>query len=170
MRVTLLLAKALSPAVTSASDENWLIRTHREPFQLPALRKLGELAGRAPTIIVDTREQNPLTFERLESRVGTLQIGDYSIAVLEELFAVERKSIPDRVRCCVRGIGSGSNASFIDCADSSSSGIGTEREIRQCVCSFPGLTRFRSWQLSARLKCVMTVSYTHLTLPTICSV
>src|SRR5258708_348192 len=72
------------------------------PFSLPALRKLGDLAGSAPVIVVDTREQNPLTFERLESRAGTLQTGDYSVAGLEELFAVERKTVPDLVSCCMR--------------------------------------------------------------------
>jgi ERCC4-type nuclease len=70
---------------------------------MPALRKLGDLAGSAPVIITDTREQNPLAFEWLESRAGTLQTGDYSVAGLEELFAVERKTVPDLVGCCMRG-------------------------------------------------------------------
>jgi DNA excision repair protein ERCC-4 len=73
------------------------------PFGLPALRHLGDLAGTSPTIIVDTREQCPLIFERLESRPGTLQTGDYSIAGLESLFCVERKSISDLLGCCMRG-------------------------------------------------------------------
>jgi hypothetical protein len=29
-------------------------------FRLPALRSLGELADRAPVIVIDTREQKPL--------------------------------------------------------------------------------------------------------------
>ena len=73
------------------------------PFGLPALRHLGDLAGTSPTIIVDTREQCPLIFERLESRTSTLQTGDYSVAGLEELFAVERKSLPDLLGSCMRG-------------------------------------------------------------------
>src|SRR5688572_25097121 len=47
------------------------------------------------TIIIDSREQNPLTFTRLSSIRGTLQSGDYSIAGLEHLFAIERKSLDD---------------------------------------------------------------------------
>jgi DNA excision repair protein ERCC-4 len=69
-------------------------------MKLPALRSLGELADSSPVLIVDTREQEPLEFTRLPWRPGTLQSGDYSVAGLEELFAVERKSIPDLVACC----------------------------------------------------------------------
>ncbi|HEX7859129.1 MAG TPA: ERCC4 domain-containing protein [Verrucomicrobiae bacterium] len=54
----------------------------------------------SPTIIIDTREQQPLNFRTLPSRRGTLQTGDYSVAGAEELFAVERKSIADLVGCC----------------------------------------------------------------------
>jgi ERCC4-type nuclease len=70
-------------------------------FKLPALRSLGELAGSEPVIIIDTREQDPLPFSRLKTQVGTLIAGDYSIVGLERLFAVERKSIPDLVGCCI---------------------------------------------------------------------
>ena len=34
-------------------------------FRLPALRSLGELADRAPVIVIDTREQEPLAFRNL---------------------------------------------------------------------------------------------------------
>jgi DNA excision repair protein ERCC-4 len=68
---------------------------------LPALRSLGDLANTRPPIIVDTREGEPLVFSRLESRRGTLITGDYSIAGLEHLFSVERKSVSDLVGCCV---------------------------------------------------------------------
>lgn len=67
---------------------------------LPVLRSLGNLANTRPTIIVDNREIQPLVFSRLESRPGTLQTGDYSIAGLESLFCLERKTIPDIVACC----------------------------------------------------------------------
>lgn len=53
-----------------------------------------------PTIIIDTREQTPLKFERYPSKVAGLRTGDYSIEGLEELFAIERKSITDLVGCC----------------------------------------------------------------------
>jgi ERCC4-type nuclease len=68
---------------------------------LPALRCLGALADVRPTIVVDTREQDPLTFARLASERAALQTGDYSFRGGEDLFAVERKSIPDLVSCCV---------------------------------------------------------------------
>jgi ERCC4-type nuclease len=55
----------------------------------------------APTLIIDSREKEPLPFSRLKTRPGTLAAGDYSIAGLENrgLFAVERKSIEDLVGC-----------------------------------------------------------------------
>ena len=54
-----------------------------------------------PTLIVDTREQNPLVFQHLASERGTLATGDYSFAGGEEVFAIERKSIADLAACCV---------------------------------------------------------------------
>ncbi len=51
-----------------------------------------------PTLIVDSREQDPLVFKKLPSERGTLQTGDYSIKGCEEIFAVERKSIADLVQ------------------------------------------------------------------------
>jgi DNA excision repair protein ERCC-4 len=53
-----------------------------------------------PTIIIDTREQEPLTFHRLPSMPGSLFTGDYSLAGAEHLFSIERKSIQDLVGCC----------------------------------------------------------------------
>jgi ERCC4-type nuclease len=53
-------------------------------------------------IIIDSREQAPLTFQKLESERGTLQSGDYSVQGLEHLFAVERKSIQDLVASVTR--------------------------------------------------------------------
>ena len=56
-----------------------------------------------PTILVDTREQCPLSFKHLASVRGTLQTGDYSIVGLEEVFSVERKSVPDLVSSVIQG-------------------------------------------------------------------
>jgi ERCC4-type nuclease len=53
-----------------------------------------------PTIIIDSREQAPLIFRNLTSGPGALTSGDYSFTGGEELFAIERKSIPDLVSCC----------------------------------------------------------------------
>lgn len=59
-------------------------------------------------IIVDSREQAPFAFEGKayegsEVRQGKLQTGDYSLAGLEDLIAVERKSLPDLVGCLTGG-------------------------------------------------------------------
>jgi DNA excision repair protein ERCC-4 len=70
-------------------------------FKLPALRSLGELADAQPIVLIDTREQVPLPFARLETVRGTLQTGDYSVAGLEHLIAIERKSVADLTACCV---------------------------------------------------------------------
>jgi DNA excision repair protein ERCC-4 len=70
-------------------------------FTLPALRSLGDLAGAEPVIIIDSREQEPLPFRRLKTQRGALLTGDYSVAGLESLFAVERKTVADLISCCV---------------------------------------------------------------------
>jgi hypothetical protein len=40
-------------------------------------------------IVIDSREQDPLTFERLASVRGTLTPGDYSVVGLQDLFSIE---------------------------------------------------------------------------------
>jgi DNA excision repair protein ERCC-4 len=70
---------------------------------LPGLRGLKDLADCRPVIVIDSREQVPLRFERLKAVAGTLYSGDYSIAGLEASFAVERKSIDDVANCCLAG-------------------------------------------------------------------
>ncbi len=57
-------------------------------------------AGAGPTIVIDTREQEPLPIDGLPVKQGTLVSGDYSIRGAEELFAVERKTVTDLVGCC----------------------------------------------------------------------
>jgi ERCC4-type nuclease len=78
---------------------------HAAPVAHPALPVLAERGGTQlrtplPTAIVDTREQNPLSFRRfrgwfagIESRA--LKLGDYSIAGMEESCVVERKDLSD---------------------------------------------------------------------------
>lgn len=66
---------------------------------MPALKSLGQLADSVPTVLIDSREQQPLQFSRLPSRVGTLTSGDYSVQGLEDQFSIERKSVPDLVAC-----------------------------------------------------------------------
>ncbi len=56
-------------------------------------------------IIVDTREQTPFTFQgypEVEVIAGSLSAGDYSLAGLETIVAIERKSLPDLVQCLGR--------------------------------------------------------------------
>jgi len=67
---------------------------------LPALRHLGDLADRLPTVIIDTREQTALPITRLPVIRSGLYSGDYSVSGFENAFAVERKSIDDLVGCC----------------------------------------------------------------------
>jgi DNA excision repair protein ERCC-4 len=55
-----------------------------------------------PTIVIDSREQEPLTFSNLPTVRGTLDTGDYSIRGLEHLVAVERKSLGDLLACVGR--------------------------------------------------------------------
>jgi DNA excision repair protein ERCC-4 len=67
---------------------------------LPALKSLGDLSDRLPAVVIDTREQDPLPVRRLPVVRAGLYTGDYSVAGLESLVAIERKSIPDLVSCC----------------------------------------------------------------------
>lgn len=53
-------------------------------------------------IIIDTREQNPYRFADCETTSGTLASGDYSIAGIEDLVAIERKELSDFLACCGR--------------------------------------------------------------------
>jgi len=77
------------------------------PVPHPALPVLAERGGtqlRTPrsTVLVDTREQNPFDFSRFEGWFAgvekkALQLGDYSIAGLEDTCVVERKDLADLV-------------------------------------------------------------------------
>ena len=75
------------------------------PPVIPVIAERGgtQLRTPKPVILVDTREQNPFSFERfggwfsgIEKR--PLALGDYSIAGLEDACAVERKDLNDLVR------------------------------------------------------------------------
>jgi ERCC4-type nuclease len=55
------------------------------------------------TIVVDTREQTPLPFPDGVAVVDTLKQGDYSFRGAEDIFAIERKSIPDLVQSLMQG-------------------------------------------------------------------
>jgi len=53
-------------------------------------------------VVRDSREQLPWCLDPLVVRVGALTTGDYSIQGLENLVAIERKSLSDLVTCCGR--------------------------------------------------------------------
>lgn len=50
--------------------------------------------------LVDTREQAPLDLGDLRTERRTLHYGDYSLAGMEDLVRIERKSLADFVQCC----------------------------------------------------------------------
>ena len=61
-----------------------------------------ELRPEDVTAVIDTREQTPLCLDPLRHVVQNLTTGDYRVAGLEHLIAVERKSEPDLLACCGR--------------------------------------------------------------------
>ena len=78
------------------------------PVAHPALPAVAERGGTQlrtprPVIIVDTREQNPFSFARFNGWFSgvekrALELGDYSVAGLEDSCVVERKDLGDLVR------------------------------------------------------------------------
>src|SRR5215470_8621562 len=91
-----------------ASPLEWQMTAAPVPHPVvPVLAERGGTQLQAPraTLLVDTREQNPFNFSRfrgwfagIEKRA--LALGDYSIAGLEEVCAVERKDPADLVHSC----------------------------------------------------------------------
>jgi ERCC4-type nuclease len=72
---------------------------------LPVIAERGgtQLQTPKPVIVVDTREQNPFSFERFRGWFSGIEkrplaIGDYSIAGLKQSCVVERKDLSDLVR------------------------------------------------------------------------
>jgi len=79
-----------------------------QPVAHPALPVVAERGGTQlrtprPTVVVDTREQNPFSFARFQGWFSgvekkPLEVGDYTVAGLENVCAVERKDLNDLVR------------------------------------------------------------------------
>lgn len=74
---------------------------------VPVLAERGgtQLQAPRPTLLVDTREQNPFSFSRFQGWFAgvekkALALGDYSIAGLEEVCVVERKDLSDLIHSC----------------------------------------------------------------------
>ena len=74
---------------------------------IPVLAERGgtQLQTPLPTLLVDTREQNPFNFSRFKGWFAgieerALPMGDYSVAGLEDVCVVERKDLSDLVHSC----------------------------------------------------------------------
>lgn len=88
------------------SPLQWSART--APVRPPTVPVLAERGGTQlrtprPTVIIDTREQHSLSFERFEGWFSgiehrALPLGDYSIKGMEDTCAVERKDLGDLVQ------------------------------------------------------------------------
>ncbi len=53
------------------------------------------MALKRPTIVIDTREKNPIHFKSIKTEVMALKSGDYSLKGMVGDITVERKSIQD---------------------------------------------------------------------------
>jgi hypothetical protein len=88
-----------------ASPLAWTTMTAPVPHPpLPVLAERGgtQLRTPLPVAIVDTREQNPLSFRRFKGWFAkvehrALRLGDYSIEGMEKTCAVERKDLADLI-------------------------------------------------------------------------
>lgn len=69
---------------------------------MQTVKLLKNLKPESITAIIDTREQNPLTLDPLKTVRKTLTTGDYSVVGLENVIAVERKSLQDLIMCVGR--------------------------------------------------------------------
>jgi hypothetical protein len=100
------LLRRRRPLITSPLE--WPMTAVPVPHpMIPVLAERGgtQLQTPRPTLLVDTREQNPFRFPRfrgwfagIEKRA--LPLGDYSIAGLEDACVVERKDLSDLVHSC----------------------------------------------------------------------
>jgi ERCC4-type nuclease len=91
-----------SPLAWSAA---WDRPAPMPPPALPVIPERGgtQLRTPLPVAIVDTREQNPLSFRRFKpwfSRIkhSALRLGDYSIEGMEDSCVVERKDLADLIQ------------------------------------------------------------------------
>lgn len=58
-----------------------------------------DLKPESVTAIIDSREQKPLELSPLNVEVSGLSTGDYSVRGLENIIAIERKSLDDAISC-----------------------------------------------------------------------
>lgn len=96
-----------------------------------------------PTILIDTREQDPFPLIDYPTRIATLKTGDYSLDGFEGKVAVERKSKSDAYGC----VGAGRRR-FTEClerlAELDRAAIVIERSIEDFDQNPPERTRISS--------------------------
>jgi ERCC4-type nuclease len=93
------------PRTLIASPLEWQMRA--APVAHPIVPVLAERGGTQlrtplPVVVVDTREQVPLSFQRFKGwfsgiETRALALGDYSVAGMEDSCVVERKDLADLV-------------------------------------------------------------------------
>jgi len=93
------------PRTLIASPLEWQMRA--APVAHPIVPVLAERGGTQlctplPVVVVDTREQVPLSFQRFKGwfsgiETRALALGDYSVAGIEDSCVVERKDLADLV-------------------------------------------------------------------------
>lgn len=64
------------------------------------------MLARVPTILVDTREQNPWKFtgRRVRLRPMALKVGDYAVQGRQAMLVLERKSVEDLFTTMTKGL------------------------------------------------------------------
>lgn len=98
-------ARTLIPSPLAWQKSDW--HTNAAPVSHPVLPVLAERGGTQlhtplPVALVDTREQNPLSFRRFKGWFAgvenrALRLGDYSVSGLEDSCVVERKDLADLI-------------------------------------------------------------------------
>ena len=100
------LLRRRRPLITSPLEWQMTAAPVSHPV-IPVLAERGgtQLQAPRPTLLVDTREQNPFNFSRFKGWFAgvekkALRLGDYSIAGLEDICVVERKDLADLLHSC----------------------------------------------------------------------
>jgi ERCC4-type nuclease len=96
--------RALIPSPLAWSTA-WMKTAPVAPPALPVIPERGgtQLRTPLPVAIVDTREQNPLSFRRFRKWFKSIEyrglpLGDYSVAGMEDSCIVERKDLADLIQ------------------------------------------------------------------------
>lgn len=97
--------RTLIPSPLAWSDKSFGKPALVAPPILPVIPERGgtQIKTPKPVAIIDTREQNPLSFRRFKGWFAkvehrALRLGDYSIKGMEDVCAVERKDLADLIQ------------------------------------------------------------------------